>query len=240
MNTNFFDMQRFILLIKNKLTLNATGIILFTGTIFAVVLLYSLLLPYNHINFQFHNDAYKLLLFCGGIWITSNAFADLHDSKKAISFLTLPASQFEKFLLILCFTTIGYILAITIIFSLTSLIVATFNLSFYKIRTAIFNPFDHEIINSIKTYFSVQAVFALGAIYFKKYSISKTILTVCILFIVISMFTFMTLIAFSLQPPLHQLNFQIAYQNLITQIVSTLIMFSCWYITYLRLTEYEV
>ncbi len=234
---NYFNLNRFGLLVKNDLLINKQAILTFIAAIAGVLFLFGLISPVGAEISNFHPTAYFLLLFVGGFWTTSLAFKDLHDKQKSYAFLTLPCSNFEKFLSILLLTSIGYVLGISVFYYLLSLIVVAINSLLFGYPQYIFNPFQHDILLNIRSFLIFQAVFFLGAIYFKSRVMTKTILYLSCLAIIFTLFTF--LIIMMLLGP-----FGISLLHLFTSIFSSIFWLilapCCWVIAYIRLCEAEV
>ena len=173
---DFFNLKRLELFLRSDLAVRARSILTFTITTFVVLFLYNILsaeyMP------GFHNVLYSLFLFGGGFFITSHVFSDLHDKTQGVVFLTLPASQFEKLLGRWLITAVGYALGLLLLFSIlfifTNLCKAIFIPSFRSIT--VFHINWQQILQSLKYYLLLQPVFLLGAIYFKKSALTKTIL----------------------------------------------------------------
>ena len=125
MNTiNQFSFRRLSLFIKSDLAINSATIFTFGITTFAVLFLYGLVSANELRADNFHPVIFAWILFGGGLWLTSKAFADLHNEDQNQNFLLLPASNLEKLLGRLLLMTIGYFVSMVLIFYITSLLVA--------------------------------------------------------------------------------------------------------------------
>jgi hypothetical protein len=113
------------------------------------------------------------IYFLAGTMFTSTIFADFGDQKKAVSSLTLPASNFEKFLVGWLFSLVLFSLVYTATFYLILLIL----INLQHIPNA-----PHRIIDVLAgQYVMIFVIFALlhaitifGAIFFKKLHFIKT------------------------------------------------------------------
>lgn len=193
---NTFSFHRFFTFLKSELYLNRQGITIFTVTIIAVLFLFSLNSIANTFSDNFHTGSFVFLLFGGGLWISSNSFKDLHDKERSQAFLTLPASNSEKFLGRLVLTSLAYSLGLLSIFYCTSLITTIINSAIFKLPL-ILQPLNQDIFVHLKNYLIIQSVFLLGAVYFKKHALSKTILSLCCLFLLVSLFAIVSMSIFS-------------------------------------------
>lgn len=173
---HFFRPKRVFLLIRNVLVLNRSSIALITAAVASILLLVSLLDALDECRPELHQKLYLLVLFSGGILLTSRSFKELHDPIKGLPWLLLPASLLEKTLARILLTTavlIGGSMLLYFVFSLMSEGVNTF---LFDRRHALFQPFDPLVFKGAITYTAVQAPFLLGAAYFRKHALSKTIL----------------------------------------------------------------
>ncbi|HZY35456.1 MAG TPA: hypothetical protein VFE53_02340 [Mucilaginibacter sp.] len=111
--------------------------------------------------------------FLAGAMFTSTVFADFGDKRKAITSLTLPASNFEKFL-------VGWVWSY-LLFSIV--FIATFYLVLFSFmhlrhlpnqRDEVFNIFAQPAIILFIPFSFVNAFTLFGAIYFNKLHFIKT------------------------------------------------------------------
>ena len=131
-----------------------------------------------------------LSLFAVGTFYSSQYFRDLGSRAKGINFLLVPASAFEKLLCSLLYTVLLFFVVFTAAFYLVDfLMVAIANtlpgqekldektnvINVFKVIIIRFN--EDSTINFLLFFFSVQAVFLLGSVYFEKYSFIKTIIS---------------------------------------------------------------
>lgn len=147
-------------------------------------------------------------LFAIGTFYASQYFSALGSKERASNFLLVPASTLEK-----VFCSILYMIFFIIVFSVTfyivdivmsnisksvpdivqvgeNTIVNVFNVGFFMFR-------EELRINGLLFFLSVQSAFLFGAVYFKKYSFIKTIISVFILYFVIFCITYFLFQPFS-------------------------------------------
>ncbi|CAL7960454.1 conserved membrane hypothetical protein [Gammaproteobacteria bacterium] len=235
-----FSWRRLGLFMKSDLVMNSSKIFTFALTIFVVLFLYGLISLDGLRADNFHTDAFALLLFFGGLWLTSRTFADLHNKERSQSFLLLPVSNLEKLLGRLLLTTIGYIVGVVLIFYIVSLLVAGFAWLALSETAVIFQPIHKNIIHYFVNYILLQSIFFLGSIYFKSNNFNKTILCLCGL----------TLGVFLVKGVIFSVflgaNFLNGWQVLMLygtkiQLIFTIMVPPCaWLVAYLRLCESEV
>jgi hypothetical protein len=114
----------------------------------------------------------SIMLLAGTIF-TSNVFADLGERKKAIAWLVLPASHFEKYLVAWIYSFLLFIIVYTIIFYLA--LIAALNIQHvHTHRTVILNIFENQILQIFLVYAFLHAIAFFGAVYFEKLHFIKT------------------------------------------------------------------
>ena len=188
-----FSPRRCCLLIWNNLFINRSRILISSAALFVLLILIS---GWNIIgpNFpMFYRKYYLLILFFSGLAIYGRMFKDLHHEVKSATWLTTPATMFEKLVsCILLGTVIMTIYIMTLVF-LSSLLSEGINLLLFESCHKIFNPFAKDIIRSTACYLILLSIFFLGSIYFKKYSLVKTFLNTNLYLLI---FIFMVLFIF--------------------------------------------
>jgi hypothetical protein len=180
-----FNTRRFLLLIRNDLFLNRKYILIFL-TVIIGVLLFQLMTSqsWQEIRIIDHPNFYDLALFILGISLTERIFREIHDEVKGPAYLTLPASTLEKFLSRFVLCTIIIFVGITMYLFLVSLSLGGVNNLLTGESNKFFQPFNKQILTTGWTFFISQSCFMLGAIYFKKNSFIKTILSIVTYFLI--------------------------------------------------------
>ncbi len=157
-----------------------TYITTIVGIITAMALLGAIAYRFFHQGSdEVYSSSYYAFLFLGGAIFTSLMFSDdLYSRIKNHQFLMLPASPLEKFLSRALIIAVIYPLALTVLFSLASLILEPLMYLFFSEPITLFNPFTRAHIISYLHYVTVTSVFFLGSVYFRKIHFFKTILAV--------------------------------------------------------------
>jgi hypothetical protein len=238
-NVDIFNLKRLGWYIKSDLVINASSIITFGATISVLVLLFSLISVAKLDAANFHPVMFVLVLFIGGLWLTSKSFTDVHDSEKNRHFLMLPISNLERFLGRLILTTVGYVAGIAIVFFVISLLLAGITFLAFKQSSVIFNPFDVTMLKSFADYIFFQSIFFLGAIYFRSKNLSKTIISLCLLALFFIISASIVFEIFSGQDIFYGFQSLRMYTTMIKTIVTLLVIPCSWLIAYLRLCESE-
>jgi hypothetical protein len=229
--SEIFNLKRLYNLILIELKSNAKSILIVSATI----IVFLALLPFVKAS---NEDTYFTILYLGGFIVTSRIFNDLHDPVRAPLFLMLPCSNLERFLSKWFLSSIGYALGTLLVFYLFSLSSALLNLFIYKHPLAIMHG---SLWIGIWKYSILQSLVLLGAITFKKYSLLKTTLVLACIFLAFTVFSFFVTLFIFLPSHLPQgaamVETSLTGGNFIFWIIMAPI---CWYITYLRLSEYEL
>jgi len=160
---------------------------------------------------------YYVGLFLTGCLYASMIFSDLSDGPKAIHYLLVPASLFEKLLNALLFGVILYFICYTVVFYIV-------DFTMVKVSNGIMSSMaehDHSItyqavdvvnvffpkgsaggdafIYMLMSYFAIQSIFLLGSVYFVKFQFIKTLVAGLIVFLILVFFVHKVLGSF--MPP---------------------------------------
>ena len=118
---------------------------------------------------------FSIMLLAGTIF-TSTVFADLGERKKAIAWLVLPASHFEKYLVAWIYSFLLFIIVYTMIFYLALFI--SLNIQhLHTHRIVILNIFEKQILQMYLVFSFLHAIAFFGAVYFEKLHFIKTAFT---------------------------------------------------------------
>ncbi len=180
--TNYFQPSRFWRLFKLELfrsrrAVGLTFVITF-GLLFFMSMMLGLLIETNKLYYG-HQENYSFSLLLGGFILSSLAFSDLGSTLKRYHYLTLPVSAFERFFCMWLLTSIGWIILYTVTYTLYALFANQIgNLLFSRITFQPFNPINPGAFLAMKTYFTVQGIFLVGAAHFRGYVLPKTLFTI--------------------------------------------------------------
>lgn len=179
---NYFNIHRFLRLLKLELIRNFRGIFIAFeitfGMLFFVGLLLSVIVEDSKVFFE-HTGGYAFSLMVGGFVLTSLAFNDLSNSLKSYNYLTLPASTFEKFLSMWLLTSVGWVVLFSFTYYLYTVFVANpiGTMLDANMRFEDFNPLSDFALLMMNIYFVLQGIFLVGASHFKGHVFPKTIFT---------------------------------------------------------------
>ncbi len=257
-----FNLKRFYLLLQKDFYTQYKTYLIAWGAISGILFIVNIssIASYNQWNFNL--VFYPLTLFIGGFIFTSLSFNELTHEQSRISYLTLPASNIEKFASRLIATSIGYVLVSLVLYFLFSLFTFAVNYLIFGHAHPIFNPCHPLIGFCISIYLVTQSIFLFGAVYFRGNTFIKTILSLFTLAIAYWVFiilaALLTLYIISLTGYIHfswDLFFKGLYYpsipsafksvfEIFSRVVRILFWFIlaplCWIITIIHLKEIEV
>ena len=133
-----------------------------------------------------HYGCFASLLYVYGAIFTSMAFREAHRKLGIHDWLMMPASTLEKFTSKLLITSVVFAVLTLLLYSLFSLIgqlvVGVFLGEYYPA----FSLFDEVIWKMIGYYLLTQSVFLLGAAWFRKNNLIKTVISLVLFSIIMS------------------------------------------------------
>ncbi|MHC1693050.1 MAG: hypothetical protein AB9828_08490 [Sphaerochaetaceae bacterium] len=185
--------MRMLHLFNKEFQENRKGLIIYFATVFIILLFPEVI---GAAMVRFTRSAYETsyagsfpgFLFLGGFIVTSVFFTnDMFSKKGQHNWLMLPASSTEKFLAKAIITAGIYPLAITALFTISSLLIETILLVVFHDPFTMFSPFTSAVGWMLLHYVVTQSVFLLGATYFRKAHFIKTILSIGLLAIFIGL-----------------------------------------------------
>jgi hypothetical protein len=255
-----FSARRCLLLIRNDLFLNRNYLVIFLAAAAGLLFILSGGRFFNgSAEVIAYPNFYGLILFILGLTITEKTFKDIHDDVKGPTWLTLPASNLEKFSSRLIFCTVVVAAGLMIFFFLISLLWEGIHYLLNESNPRLFNPFEGKALSITYIYIIIQSLLMLGAIYFKKSPGIKTILSIVVYVLVFTILVAVAIKIFfggSFWNLLFGRNImnvpELAARNDIPIKIWSMITFSvrlifqylfaplCWVIGYIRLKEKEI
>ncbi len=194
----FFSFKRFNLLVlkhwaDNKKRYTLSLLALFGLLIACFVLM--LVAEEQPLTRGTREATYFLFLFPAGTFYASLYFRDLASASKGSNFLLVPASSFEKLLCSILYTVLLFFVAFTAAFYLVDILMISISNNIFPVsgKEPPVNIFDITAIkfssgmgiSLLAFFFAVQSIFLFGAVYFRKYSFLKTIISGFVIFFVL-------------------------------------------------------
>ena len=172
------SLQRFGYVLRNDVMRIYRGAALVSGTAALVALVVSLVDAYDGSVGQeplFYRVFFIAMLFAWGTIATSICFSDLHGRTTNTAFLLLPASALEKTASRVLLYTIGLVGYLLLFTTLLSFVLEGINTLWIGQRRGFFSPLDGFDWPLLPHFVVAQALFFLGAAWFRKVWWIKTL-----------------------------------------------------------------
>jgi hypothetical protein len=190
------SLQRLFWVLRNDVMRSYRSALVISGTAALVALVISLgITYYGEVGNTalFYRIFFIAALFAWGTIATSLCFSDLHGRATNSAFLLLPASALEKTLSRLAIYTVGLIVYLLVLTTVLSWVLEGINTLWVGERRELFSPFDRVGWMLLPHFIVTQALFFLGAAWFRKVQFVKTVGSV--IAIVIGLAAFAVLVA---------------------------------------------
>ena len=129
---------------------------------------------------DFHASLFSNILLIGGFIVSSVAFAELQDSKTGIHYMMLPGSPVEKYVSKLLLTSVGWTLAVIVLYTLMTAVSTLVAQIFFATTPGVWLPVGRATWTTIATYLVTQSIFLFGSVYFRKVAFLKTVLSIVV------------------------------------------------------------
>jgi hypothetical protein len=172
------SLQRLGFVLRSDLMRTYRSVLLISGTAALVALVVSLFGAYDGDVEQaplFYRIFFIASLFAWGTIATSVCFNDLHGRGTNMAFLLLPASALEKIASRLLLHTVGLVAYLLVLTTLLSFVLESINTAWIGERRDFFSPLDGLGWSLLPHFLVAQALFFLGAAWFRKVQFVKTI-----------------------------------------------------------------
>lgn len=249
----YFSFNRFILLLKKEAQFNIKRDLLIVGAMYSLyTLVMSLVFEFGEEVFgsdaleNLHFITFTIMLFVGGVFITSFSFMELRDKLKSHFYLLTPSSNLEKFTANLLISLVAYILFMVVSYLAYSFIFNWIVFKLYGLQFSPLNVASEEFWIAINFFIFVHSIIFLGSIIFKKYPVIFTPIASFIMITFVSLFNeLIEKIVFANTeikeafPSVDFDDFFGQYENLFKFILFYVIPIILWFTTYLKLNEKE-
>ena len=256
---NIFDLRRFFMLFKKHTYEKGKEYLLSILTITVILLVglgYTAYSTLTGLAEDIQAVIFIITLLLSGIIFTSMVFLDLSDKRKATTYLTLPASHVEKYLVNWLFSYLIFQIIFTAIFYIATYLVISLGINEVGVGNKVFNIFNTEskVYGVFYVYLIAHSIMFYGAIFFNKKHFIKTVFS---LFLIGVSLTFLNKLVLSMMivpkvytmPPFTYLRFmeeqkyysiEIEPSEIFTYTLIALIVGLLWISAFYRLKEKEV
>ncbi len=187
----YFKGSRLLQLLKVEVSSGYRNFFLATLATFAFLMLVIMIMAEDHDFEDFHGIWYPIVLLGGGYLFTSRSLSELDAENSRMGYLSLPASNFEKFTSKFLITNFGYILFVTIVYALFALLSNAISEAYFNFSFQAFNPFREHYPIILIIYITTHSIFLLGAITFNRFAIFKTFLSMVVIYFILAAIIFL-------------------------------------------------
>lgn len=187
MKTEFFNMERFGLLLKRQYILNFKSWMIALVSVAGFIIFISflnLISTQNDSWITIFNSLGVVVFFITGMVFASLSFSEMGTYSKSLQYITLPASRFEKFFSAWLSTSIFYFIVSTLTLVISSAFIGMLSALIFKGDFLVFNPFTAKYAEVLLAYMIGHSAFFLGAVWFRKGAFFKTLLTMFVINII--------------------------------------------------------
>ena len=177
--------KRLWILLKSDIVVSLRTGVIVVAAVFGMLLVINVASVAPWDKWSIHDVFFPLTLLIGGHVFTSLAFRDMFHRQKSYAYLALPASQCEKYILKLAFTTVGYAVVTATLYYLFSVLAAGLTTLFFGVAHSVFQPFSPLVWQIIPLFLVTQSITFFGAVYFKKLHFVKTMLAITLFTIIV-------------------------------------------------------
>jgi hypothetical protein len=239
--------QRLYWVLRNDVMRSYRSVLVISGTAALVALVVSLGIGYfGQVGRTelFYRIFFLAALFTWGTIGTSSSFSDLHGRASNMAFLLLPASALEKTVSRLLLYTVGLIAYLLALTTALSWVLEGINTLWLGERREFFSPVDRVAWLLLPHFIVTQALFFLGAAWFRKVQFVKTVAAV--IGIVIGLSAIAALLGWLVMPTacLTDDCYDFTSFEWVTEAAPVAYFYLlapfCWFVAWLRVTETQV
>jgi len=240
------SLRRLALLLRNDALTGYRALLIVSATLAVLIVFGALIGGYNGGGFRtYYDGCFIATLFACGLIGTSLSFRELHDKHRNVSYLLLPASALEKTLARLAFGTVGAIACSLVLVTIISPLAEGLNLAVFGVQNRVFRPFGWLPWTMVGHYVVAQAVFFVGAAWFRKAHFIKTALALHLLVACLAALAALLiwLLSMKLDSGEYQVDFDPLgnlFQTVWRPIYYAALPLFLWFVAWLRLKEAQV
>lgn len=243
-----FSIQRLGYLLKRDYFLRRRSVLMTSGIIFGAMFIIRLFRAWaGNSNPQDYNRLFTAVLVIWGAVSASYSFTEMHSRLGSQWWIMLPATALEKLLGRLIFVCIFLPVYVTLVTWLFSVITEGLMVILFQTGFMPFNPFAlPDYGNIILSLWFGQSVFILGATWFRKTYLLKTLLTMFLISVFLGIYS-MLLFRLSFGPGFRSISMSSGNSlnffredwswDFIKYAGGILLTMFCWFTSWLRIKE---
>ncbi|RZK69165.1 MAG: hypothetical protein EOO85_22905, partial [Pedobacter sp.] len=185
---NVFSLRRFTQLFVSHSVANYRMYLMSFSVLMGILFLgmvYAASLNKFYLSGSTRHMFFTILLFFGGALFTTGIFSHLGDKRKAIAYLMLPASNFEKLLVAWIYSLIIFPLLYTIGFYIVDFLLLTMSKRAFD-QSGIMNFGEQFRYRTVLLSFAwIHSVAIFGAVFFRKMHFIKTAFSIFVLITIV-------------------------------------------------------
>ncbi|MFK7971808.1 MAG: hypothetical protein AB8F95_15685 [Bacteroidia bacterium] len=193
-----------MLILRRDLQTHSKSMLIGLGAMMALYAFIMIVLPRLNssaspkpISESFHVGGYLIALFLGGSWFASGIWSDLNDTQKRQHFLTIPASNLEKYLSKWLISGPVFLIGLTVIYWLFSIAVNGLASVYPGVEYDSFTLKDLQIGMMLPYYLMLHPFFLAAGIWFGRFAFLKGLLVYMVFqLLLIGFIVFLTSVLF--------------------------------------------
>jgi len=188
---NVFSLRRFTQLFVNHTVSNYRTYLMSVGVLMGIlflVMVYAASMNKFFLSESTRQLFFIIFMFVGGAIFTTGIFSNLGDKRKAIAYLMLPASNFEKLLVAWLYSFVIFQLIYFVGFYIIDFLVLSMNKNEGAKSSPMYFGSDFLFRTLLLSFAWIHSMAFFGAVFFKKLHFIKTAFAAFILIFVIVLF----------------------------------------------------
>ncbi len=191
MRNKYLNGSRFLQLFKVEFISGYRNFFIATLATFAFLMFLIIIMAKDHDFEDFHGIWYPIVLLGGGYLFTSSIFSELNREHSRMTYLSLPASAFEKYTSKFLITNFGYLIFTTLVYWLFTILSNAISEAYFNFSFQQFNPFREHYPIIILIYITTHSIFFLGSIAFNRFAVFKTFLSILVTYLILAVILYL-------------------------------------------------
>lgn len=174
----WFDPGRFALMLRRDLSTHYKGVLIGAGAIVAFFTFLMVIVPSfssepEPLFEDFHTAGYLIAVFLGGLWFSSGIWSDVNTTQQRQHYLTIPASNLEKYASKWLITGPVFLIVATIAYYVFSIMINGLAGIFPKVEYFSFDLFNETNMTVMPLYLFIHPFYLAVGIWFERFAFVK-------------------------------------------------------------------